>query len=193
MLLENQDICRNFEIPKTIIRPKVIQPKNKKIRFIPLTQGQVAIVDAEDYERLSKYKWYGAKTRGNYYAYRNRNNRTVSMHREIMGEPKGMCVDHKDGNGLNNRKSNLRICTVAQNIRNRRLVGGSSRYKGVYFQKSINKWKADITFNGRRIYIGCFADEIDAAKAYDKNAKELFGEFAYLNFQNPRENGDPES
>jgi hypothetical protein len=181
-LLEKQVTCRNFQAPKKIIRTKVRQPKNEKIRFIPLTKGKVAIVDAEDYERLSKYKWHAVNTGGKFYAYRCRNKRSISMHRIIMGEPKGKVVDHIDGNSLNNRRSNLRICTVAENIRNRRRTGGVSRYKGVCFVKRLNKWQAEITFNGRQIHIGIFKDEISAGRAYDKKAKELFGEFACLNF-----------
>jgi hypothetical protein len=181
-LLEKQAACRNFRTPKKIIRTKVIQPKDEKIRFIPLTQGKFAIVDAEDYEHLSKYKWYAVYAGGKFYAYRSVKYRAVSMHRQIMGEPKGKVVDHRDGNSLNNRRSNLRICTFAQNQLNRRSTGGVSRYKGVWFKKGHNKWKAQIGFNGKKIHIGYFKDEIDAAKAYDKKAKEFFGEFAYLNF-----------
>jgi len=181
-LLEMQGTCRNFRAEKKILRPKVKQPENDEIRFIPLTQGKVTIVDAEDYKRLSKDKWYAANTGGKFYACRSIKQRTISMHREIMGEPKGMFVDHIDGNGLNNRRSNLRVCTPAQNVQNRRCMGGSSGYKGVSFIKRDNKWKAEITLNRRRIHIGHFADEISAAKAYDRKAAELFGEFAYLNF-----------
>jgi len=181
LLLETLDICRNFQKQKKK-RRKVIQPKDEKIRLIPLTQGKLAIVDADDYDWLSKYKWYGARAGGKFYACRSIKQRTIGMHREIMGEPKGMFIDHRDGNSLNNRKSNLRICTPAQNVLNRGCMGGSSGYKGVSSLKKLNKWKAEITFKGRRIHIGHFEDEIDAAKAYDKKAKELFGEFAYLNF-----------
>jgi hypothetical protein len=181
-LLETQSTCRNFRAPKKIKRAKVRQPRNDKIRFIPLTKGKVAIVDAADYEWLSKYKWHAVKVGGKLYAYRCRNRRSISMHRMIMGEPKGKVVDHRDGSSLNNRRSNLRICTTAENIRNRRHTGGASRYKGVYFVKRLKKWKAVITFNSKTIHIGCFSDEISAGKAYDKKAKELFGEFACLNF-----------
>jgi len=179
-----QGTCRNFQTAKKILRPKVKQPENDEIRFIPLTKGKVAIVDVEDYEWLSQHKWHAVKTGDRFYAYRSKNKRSLSMHRVIMGEPKGMVVDHIDGNSLNNRRSNLRICTVAQNLQNRRWTGGLSRYKGVCFVKRLNKWQAEITFNGRRMHIGCFDNEIDAAKAYDRKAAELFGEFAYLNFPN---------
>jgi hypothetical protein len=107
------------------------------------------------------------------------------MHREIAGAPKGMVVDHIDGNELNNRRSNLRVCTVSQNHQNRRRTWGRSRYKGVCFLKKRNKWKAEIMVNRKHIHIGCFDEEEEAAKAYDKKAAELFGEFAYFNL--PRE------
>jgi len=95
---------------------------------------------------------------------------------------KGMVVDHLDGNSLNNRKSNLRVCTVSQNHQNRRWTYGSSRYKGVWWNKKMKKWVAGITLKRKYIFIGHFADEVAAAKAYDRKAAELFGEFAYLNF-----------
>ena len=104
------------------------------------------------------------------------------MHREIMHAPKGMVVDHIDGNSLNNRRSNLRLCTVSQNHQNRRRTYGSSKYKGAWWDKRRNKWVAAITFKGKYIYLGFFDNEIDAGKAYDRKAAELFGEFAYLNF-----------
>jgi hypothetical protein len=180
--LDKQISCRNFRAPKKIIRTNVKQPKNEKIRFIPLTKGKVSIVDAEDYGWLSKYKWHAVNTGGKFYAYRCRNKRSISRHRMIMGEPKGKIVDHKDGNSLNNRRSNLRICTTAENLRNRRRTGGASRYKGVCFVKRLNKWRAEITFNRRQIHIGLFKDEISAGKAYDRAAKKYFGEFTFLNF-----------
>jgi hypothetical protein len=186
LLLDEQVTCKNFQNPEKK-RPKVRQPKNKNIRFIPLTQGKVAIVDAEDYEWLSKYKWHASNAGGKFYATRCRKNRSISMHRIIMGEPKGMFVDHIDGNSQNNRRSNLRTCTPAQNLQNQRPKEGTSRYKGVYFHKKDNKWMAKIGFNGKSIYIGNFEDEIEAAKAYDTKATELFGEFAYLNFPNQTE------
>lgn len=106
------------------------------------------------------------------------------MHREIMNAPKGMVVDHIDGNGLNNRKSNLRICTQAQNNLNSRPKRNcSSRYKGVSFYKRDKIWQVQIFHNSRTIFLGRFDDEIEAALAYDRKAAELFGEFAYLNFK----------
>ena len=101
-----------------------------------------------------------------------------------MNAPAGLVVDHIDGNGLNNRKSNLRVCTQAQNSLNSRpRRNSSSRYKGVSFYKRDKIWQAQIFYNFRTINIGRFDDEIEAALAYDRKAAELFGEFAYLNFK----------
>jgi len=179
---ETRGWCRNFQSrKKKAQRVRTNQPEGGEIRFIPLTKGKVAIVDAADYEWLSKYKWHAVRCGQRFYAYRSRNKRSISMHRIIMGEPKGMVVDHIDGNALNNRRSNLRVCRVSENVYNCRGRKGSSRYKGVCRLKKLNKWKAEVMLNGRHIHIGCFDDEMEAAKAYDKKAVELFGEFAYLN------------
>ncbi len=106
------------------------------------------------------------------------------MHRQIMNAPAGLVVDHIDGNGLNNRKSNLRVCTQGQNSLNSRPRRNcSSRYKGVSFYKRDKIWQAQIFYNFRTINIGRFDDEVEAALAYDRKAEELFGEFAYLNFR----------
>lgn len=110
-------------------------------------------------------------------------NKTVYMHREIMGTPKGMDTDHIDRNGLDNRKCNLRICTRSQNNHNRQpRTDCDSRYKGVAKQRK--RWMAHIQYNGRSIFLGEYDTEIEAAKAYDKKAKEFFGEFARPNIYN---------
>ena len=159
-----------------------------KHRVITLTQGKFTIVDADDYERLSEHKWYAAKTKGGrFYAARNvvrsAGRRMVLMHREIMNPPPGMVCDHKNHNTLDNRKSNLRICTPAQNAYNQLpKANGTSRYKGVHWRKDHQKWQASIFHDGRRIHIGYYDYEADAAIAYDDMAIDLFGEFACLNF-----------
>jgi len=174
--------CRNFK-PKNFGRQKPPSPDDSGVRLIPLTQGKFAIVDADDYERLAKYKWHAYKNGSTYYASRTSANKKIIMHREIMQAPKGLLVDHIEGNGLNNRKSNLRLCTRVQNARNKRPKhNGSSRYKGVYWHISYRKWAANIRCNGKQKYLGRFDDEIEAAVAYDRKAELLFGEFAYLNF-----------
>ena len=152
-------------------------------RLIPLTQSKFAIVDAKDYERLAQYKWYAVKKQGTYYARRNVNGKTILMHREILDVPVGFFCDHKNHNGLDNRRCNLRICTHAQNIQNSRpRANGTSRYKGVSWNRNKRKWQAHIRHRGHFIYLGCYDYEADAAIAYDDMAIELFGEFACLNF-----------
>jgi len=152
-------------------------------KIIPLTQGKFAIVDAEDYNWLSRHKWCAAKSRDTFYAHRGSKGRLISMHRAIMRAPKGLICDHRNHNGLDNRKSNLRLCTNAQNQYNKSPKKDcSSRYKGVILRKDCKRWRAKIGLKRKRIHLGEFADEIKAALAYDDKATELFGEFAYLNF-----------
>jgi len=181
-LVGKGDLCRNFRSRPVIERPTVEQPKDGDIRFIPLTKGKIAIVDLKDYEWLNQFKWYATCSDGRYYAYRRFNKRSMSMHRYIMNAPKDKVVDHKDGNGLNNRRSNLRICAIRENVRNCRGRYKTSKYKGVHWNKKAGKWVSSITEKGRYKFLGHFNNEADAAKVYDKAAKRSFGEFAYLNF-----------
>ena len=100
-----------------------------------------------------------------------------------MNAPAGMQIDHINGNGLDNRKVNLRLCNSSQNQRNaRKRKSGTSRFKGVDWHKESKKWRARICVNRKRIHIGRYKSEFEAAQAYDKKAIELFGEFASLNF-----------
>ena len=142
-----------------------------------------AKVDAEDYQKLAAYDWQIFKNNSsNFYAARIEGGKIVSMHREIMHNPAGLFVDHKDRNGLNNTKQNLRLATCGQNNCNRRKKEGSSKYRGVSYCKKNRKWRASITFNGKDIWLGQFDTEEDAARAYDEAAKIYHGEFAALNF-----------
>ena len=160
------------------------------MKTIQLTQGKEAFVDDEDFERINKHKWTVLKKSNTFYARRTINGgspsqRHIKMHREIMGlTPKdGLVVDHINGNGLDNRKRNLRICTQFQNMKNTlKRPGKTSKYKGVYWRKERGKWQARITFQNKRIRLGHFEDESEAARAYDGAAKKYFGEFAKLNF-----------
>lgn len=153
------------------------------MREIGLTQGMVALVDDDDYERLAEHKWF-AHRRPKFYAARRRPRGTgmIHMHREIMGNPpKGPEVDHIDGNGLNNQRSNLRLVTHSQNMANSRpYVSNTSGVPGVSWHKTKEKWQAYIQKNGRWIHLGYFDDFNDAAKARKDAALKYFGEFAWL-------------
>jgi len=153
-------------------------------RRIMLTRWYFAIVDVEDFEWLSRFRWCVLCSReGNpRYAARRENNRFVLMHRMIADVPRGMDVDHVNGNGLDNRRHNLRVCTRSENLQNMRPRGGSSRFKGVYWHKRDKVWRAYINVNKVRLSLGSFHDEIDAARAYDEAARKDFGDFARLNF-----------
>lgn len=160
------------------------------MKSIELSQGKVAIVDAADYERLSLHKWCAMKQRHTWYAVRSillpsGRQTTVYMHREIMGLPSKVKVDHKDGDGLNNWRDNLRSATDQQNCFNAvARKNKSSQYKGVSLFKKVNKWEAYITLDGKQRRLGFFSNEEDAARAYDAAARLLFGEFARFNFPN---------
>ncbi|MBU1517550.1 MAG: ATP-binding cassette domain-containing protein [Planctomycetes bacterium] len=167
--------------------------KGFAFRRIKLTKGgpvgskqredRFALVDAEDYRKLSEYDWqYVQNKGGNHYGARIEGGKIVYMHRQIMNAPKGSIIDHKDREGLNNTKNNLRFVTFAENNRNRRRVKGVSKYRGVSRIKNRNKWQASITYNYRRIYLGHFDNQEDAAKAYDQAAMLYHGDFAVLNF-----------
>lgn len=161
---------------------------------IALTRSLFALVDDEDYAELANHKWnataYGYATRthhdrfapGLYRAY------CVFMHRQIMNAPRGLEVDHVNGDTLDNRRENLRLCTRSENMRNRRKQRAagratpSSRYKGVAWSKNCRNWTAKIKRNGKTESLGSFPEERQAALAYDCRARQIFGDFARLNF-----------
>jgi hypothetical protein len=157
------------------------------MKTIPLTRGMVALVDDEDFEDLSQYQWQASTGRYCSYAvrdiYKNGSHWRERMHRRIMNAREGNCVDHKNHNGLDNRRDNLRICSPSQNLQNmRNSKGGSSQYKGVSWSRAAHKWKVAVQHNGEQIHLGVFCDEKEAARVYDEEAQKLFGEFAFLNF-----------
>jgi len=163
--------CKNY-------RRKPIAPQGD-VRLIPLADGLYAYVDAADYEWLGRWNWHMASGG---YAGRTDKGKAILMHREIMQAPKGMVVDHQDGNKANNCRFNLRICTQQENRRNaRKQRGGRSVFKGVYYHKH-GKICAQFCFEGRLRWLGYFPDELEAAHAYDRAAVEAFGEFARPNF-----------
>jgi hypothetical protein len=148
------------------------------MRTLNLSNGVYAFVDDSDYFKVSHYTWCKLEQDGKVYAKTTIAGVTVLLHRLILNISEGL-VDHRDGNGLNNQRENLRIATHAENMQNRRIFkNNKSGYKGVFYRQSKGKWVAQI----RRFHIGYYDDPIEAAKAYDQWAKELFGEFARLNF-----------
>jgi hypothetical protein len=168
-------------------------------RLIPLTKGLFAIVSPEDYDRLAAYKWHSARHGRTIYAQTGtgsakagkRKRHLMMMHRIVMSVEDERFVDHQNHNGLDNRRSNLRIATWEENCWNKRKrnTKSSSIYKGIMWDKRRNTWQAMIGYKGKKIFIGYFADEQEAARAYDAKAKELYGQFAALNF--PENQTDP--
>jgi hypothetical protein len=160
------------------------------MKRIKLSQEQYTIVDDDDFNRINRFsKWYANKDHkyNRYYAIchdPNNNKRIIAMHRFILDLKYGdrVHVDHINGNGLDNRKINLRICNHSQNQANCNIQSGTSQYKGVSYYKRISRYCASIRCNGNVYYLGAFTNEREAALAYDKKAKELFGDFAKTNF-----------
>ncbi len=154
------------------------------MKYITLTKGYKVRVDDVDYYALSRFKWYVSESRKGApkYACRRKGSVKVSMHRELLNAPKGIEVDHIDGNGLNNCKSTLRLATRSENARNMPKRPSKMPYRGV-IQMCATGYIARITCNKKVFNVGYFKDPISAAKAYDKKAKELHGKFARLNFK----------
>lgn len=143
------------------------------------------MIDDEDYAKIAQFKWNANVCPSGVYArrtsYVNGNKVEVKMHRLVINAPENKQVDHKNGNKLDNRRENLRICSNMENQRNRHAVRGSSKFKGVDYNKQAGKWRARIENADKSIFLGHFIEEIDAAEAYNEAAEELFGEFACLN------------
>lgn len=163
------------------------------MKKIPLSQQgkhagkYFALVDDEDYQNLSKYNWsvFNQNKKIKYAARKIRVNKIpkiLFMHRIILRCPPNLFGDHIDGDGLNNQKYNLRIATKQNNNSNKtKLLRNISGFKGVGYRKDIKKFSARICFNYKEIFLGYFNTNVEAAKAYNKKALELFGEFANIN------------
>jgi len=157
------------------------------MKKIVLTQGKVALVDDQDFDWLSQWKWCAIKDHNTFYACRGiwdgKRVHRIFMHRLILNPPNGFISDHRDSNGLNNQRQNLRIATAAQNRANGCLnKDNHSGYRGVCRENKSIKWKAQIKFRGRMYHLGDFETPEEAGKIYDQKAIELFGEFARPNF-----------
>lgn len=159
--------------------------KSPSFKLIPLTKGLFTKVDAADFDELSKYRWYAYKrTKTLIYAVRTGKKevgeaQTVKMHSHLMKPVKPLQVDHIDGDGLNNQRSNLRICTAAQNNMNLGWkTNNTSGYRGVWWEKGNKAWRSDIRVNKKIIYLGHFKDKYKAHLAYEAARKKYHGEYA---------------
>jgi len=163
------------------------------VSLIALGHWRYAIVDTEDLRRLSRFRWCASNkskksSKPKFYAQRKDGDKIIYMHREVLSMDGSIELDHINGNTLDNRKANLRVCTSRQNSRNsRKRKGCSSRFKGVFWSKNTGKWRASIKNSVKRIHLGYFESESQAAKAYDEKAKELFGKYAHPNFPDAAE------
>ena len=168
--------------------PKPIRPIRIEgnLAYVPLTQGYEAVIDAADVPLVEGRNWHASVNRSTVYAQRSEagaggngpKHRAVQLHRVIMGEPKGLLVDHRDGDGLNNRRSNLRMATRSQNQHNQKLAShNTSGFKGVRWDKQRGKWQAAIRLNGKRKHLGFFPTPEAAYEAYCKGSAEIHGEF----------------
>lgn len=163
---------------------------NRDYKEIRLTQGKVALVNSEDYDFINKWKWR-FNSRG--YAIRSETingiKKYILMHRIINNTEDGLDTDHINRNKLDNRRNNLRSATRQQNQMNKPSVNGTSKYKGVSWNKRDEVWHSRIKIDGKLKHLGYFKSEVEAAKTYNKKAKELHSEFAVLNeVQNDRKN-----
>ena len=154
------------------------------MKEIKLTQGQVALVSDEDYDFLNQLKWYAVWNHSTktFYAVRSACDRQIFMHRIILDAPKGIDGDHRNGNTLDNQRHNLRLDPDRRNTQNtKKYSTNTSGYKGVFWNKKANKWHAQVWYKCKIYYLGLFILKEDAARAYNKKALELHGEFARLN------------
>jgi AP2 domain/HNH endonuclease len=174
--MRGESVSRNGQMPKQV----------------PLTQGKFALVSDQVYEQVSQFKWYAQHYRNSWYAARGvttpRGRSMLTLHRFILGvtDPK-IHVDHVDGDGLNCTDENIRLATPEQNKHNQgKQKNNTSGYKGVSWHKQDKKWVCYLYSKGKHLFLGLYDDPEEAARAYDKKAKELQGAFARLNFPDPQ-------
>lgn len=166
----------------------VVYVKGVKCNTIDLGHGKRAIVYARDYPKVSRYKWFLCQDGVNQYA---KTSHSVRMHHLILKRAAGKETDHINGNGLDNRRCNLRLVTRSQNSANKMKSGGTSSFKGVTRIKHAYRWLVQITCNYKNFYLGIvpLEMEVEAAKMYDRAARKLFGKHARLNFPRKGEQG----
>jgi hypothetical protein len=158
------------------------------VKTLPLTKGFTTVVDDADYDRVACFKWTALiTTKGKVYAYRRgtraEGQPVIYLHRFIIDASNDVEIDHRDSDGLNNCRNNLRVCSHIQNTRNsRRRSDNTSGFKGVHYDTNRKRWIAQVQINGRRSHIGAYRTREEAARAYDLAAVKYFGEFARLNF-----------
>lgn len=170
-------------------RAAIKQPVRKievrgDVAIVPLTKGYLAVIDAADLHLVDKWNWSAlvSKRRNAVYAVRGERvdgkNKMHLMHRVILGTPPRLHTDHIDGDGLNNRRGNLRTCTHAENCRNTGLRSDNkSGFKGVFFETRAQKWRAEIECNGKSKHLGLYGTKDEAAKAYETASQEMHGRF----------------
>lgn len=151
------------------------------MKTIQLTKGKHALVNDEDFEMLNQYKWHARQSAGKFYASRREKEgrSMIHMHRQVMRTPVGKETDHIDGDSLNNQRSNLRICTRAENMCNRdKQSNNKSGLKGVSLNKNTGKWRAVIQNDGRQVHLGLFTSKLAAHEAYTEACIKYHGNFA---------------
>lgn len=157
---------------------------NESTRKIALSKGLFATVDASDFLQLSKWKWYANNIGHKTYACRTvkkGGRQTLYMHKEIIGTPVGLVTDHINGNGLDNRRSNLRVCSRRENLLNRgEQTNNSSGISGVSFEKKSQKWESYLHHYGKKISLGRYSEKEEAVKARTEGIKKWYNDFAYV-------------
>lgn len=156
------------------------------MKEIQLSQGKVALIDDDDFERVNQFKWsFGVSKRDKTIYVKRRDwskKEYIKLHRFILNAPKNKQVDHIDGNGLNNQKSNLRLCSQSENKRNSKIYSNNtSGYKGVTFSRSNSKWIARVMVNKKYVNFGSYKTKEEAAIAYNNAAIKHYGNFARIN------------
>jgi len=183
--------CRNFRAKgERRTKAETPNPIGPVVCQIPLTRRKIALVDAADYPWLRRFHWFvSGNCSGTCYAATHRDGKVITMHRLIMNPPEGLWVHHRDDNGLNNCRDNLCICTPQQNARrHRRRQNTASQFIGVFERREMpGKWYAKVEAGRERAYLGPFDCPVQAARARDREAIKLHGEFARLNFPEERE------